>query len=163
MRARSWRVGALCLTAVWGAVACSRGVRVESAASASVVTPADSRALPPGVEIELALDEPIGTRSSHVEDEFNATVQHAVLTQDGQVAVPAGAKVVGHVSALHRGGVGRPPVIRLEFDRLAFGGRSYAFEARIARTDAPAARGSHATLSAGTRMFVRTTQSVALR
>jgi hypothetical protein len=200
--------------ATFGALGCSRAVNVESeSAGAVAVTPVNSRTLPAGVDIEVALDQPIGTKHSSVGQEFRATVLNSVHAQNGRVAVPAGAKAYGHVTGLHGGSVDRPAAIRLAFDRLVFDGRSYPFEASVTSTQLQTARepgvrgrdvgigaaaggvlgaiigegdigkilggavlgagagtvvslgrqGTEPTLPAGTRLNVRTTQTVALR
>jgi hypothetical protein len=55
-----------------------------------------------------------------------------VTAQNGEVVVPAGAKIEGRVTALEASRrAGEPAVIRLDFDRLTFGGRSHDFDAAI--------------------------------
>jgi hypothetical protein len=143
MQYRSWRLSTLCVAAVCGALACARGVQVESTAAPSLgVTPVNSRTLPAGVDMQLALDQPIGTSHSSVGQEFGATVIDAVQAQDGRIVVPAGAKVYGHVTGLHAGSIDKPAAIKLDFERLAFGGESHPFQASITATNLSKARES---------------------
>lgn len=100
------------------------------------VVPTDANAIPAGTRLEVTLDQSLGTRTSSVDDEFSATVRAPVVAQNGQVVVPAGAKVTGRVTGLQKSErAGQAAAIRLDFQRLTFGGRSYPFEARIVATD----------------------------
>ena len=136
MQNQTWRIGALCAAVACGTIACARAVRVESESSGAIaVTPANTRMLPAGVDMLLGLDQAVGTKNSRVGQEFSATLQDDVRAQNGRVVVPEGAKVYGHVTAIHEGKIDKPAAIRLDFDRLAFNGRSYPFEASIVATD----------------------------
>ncbi|MFN2567499.1 MAG: hypothetical protein ABR499_21095 [Gemmatimonadaceae bacterium] len=221
MKKRRWtQVGILAL-GVATALGCTRAATVQSESAGTLepvmstgVTPVNARTLPAGVDLELTLDQAIGTKNSRVGQEFSATVRNTVHAQNGRVVVPAGAKVYGRVTGLDDSDhPGEAAAIRLDFDRLVFNGRSYPFEARITATQlersqdrnvsgrdvaigaaAGAALGAiigegdlkkilggaaigaaagtvialgagdtEATLPAGARMNVRTTQTVALR
>jgi hypothetical protein len=221
MKYRMWKEVAILAIGATTALGCSRVATVESQSAGAVepvmstgVTPVNARTLPSGVDLELTLDQSIGTKHSRVGQEFSATVRNTVHAQNGRVVVPAGAKVYGRVTGLDDSDhPGEAAAIRLDFDRLAFNGRSYPFEARITATQletsrdrnvsgrdvavgaaAGAALGAiigegdlkkilggaaigaaagtvialgvgdtEATLPAGARMNVRTTQTVALR
>jgi hypothetical protein len=98
--------------------------------------PLNSRALPTGTDLYVQLDNRVGTRESRVGDMFSATVRHTVYAQNGARVVPAGAKVYGRVANLDDSDYpGEAVKIRLDFNRLAFGGRSYPLDAVIAQTD----------------------------
>jgi hypothetical protein len=131
------QVATLSLLAL-SAIGCARTVRVESESPGMlepVMMPVNSRALPTGTDLYVALDNRIG-RETRVGDMFSATVRHAVYAQNGARVVPAGAKVYGRVAALDEPSfAGGPTAIRLDFNRLVFGGRSYLFDAQIASTD----------------------------
>jgi hypothetical protein len=221
MHYRIWnRLGTVIVIA--GAViGCARTATVQSEVAGGVepvmstgVTPVNARTLPSGVDLELSLDQAIGTKQSRVGQEFTATVRNTVHAQNGRVVVPAGAKVHGRVTGLDDSDhPGEAAAIRLDFERLVFNGRSYPFEARITATQLETSRDrnvsgrdvavgaaagavlgaivgegdlqkilggaaigaaagtvialgvgdTEATLPAGARMNVRTTQSVALR
>jgi hypothetical protein len=132
------QVGALSLLAL-AALGCARTVRVESEAGgalAPVVMPVSSRVLPTGTDLYIQLDNRIDTRSSRVGDMFSATVRHPVYALNGARVVPAGAKVYGRVAALDDSDYpGEEVRIRLDFNRLVFGGRSYPFDAVISQTN----------------------------
>lgn len=132
------RVGALSLLAL-SMLGCARTVRVESEAGgalAPVVMPANSRVLPTGTDLYVQLDNRIDTRSSRVGDMFTATLRHPVYAVNGARVVPVGAKVYGRVAALDDSDYpGEEVRIRLDFNRLVFGGRSYPFDAVISQTN----------------------------
>ena len=221
MKCHMWRrVGPLAVGAI-SLIGCARAATVESESAGTLepsmstgVTPVNARNLPAGVDLELTLDQAIGTKNSRVGQEFTATVRNAVYAQNGRVVVPSGAKVHGRVTGLDDSDhPGEAAAIRLDFDRLTFNGRSYPFEARITATNLETTRDrnvsardvgvgaaagavlgaiigegdvgkilggaaigaaagtvialgvgdTEASLPAGSRMNVRTTQSVALR
>jgi hypothetical protein len=117
--------------------ACSRPVRVESAGNVSPsVVPVDASGFPSGTTFDVRLDQQLGTKQSHVGDQFSATVANAIVASNGATVVPAGSKVYGHVTALQESkNVGETAAIRLDFDSLVVSGRSYPFNAQITRTD----------------------------
>jgi len=129
------------LTALSAAVvltACSATQRrtvVESpgdVATTSPVRPADARTLPAGAHLVATLDQTLGTKVSRAGDTFTATVTEALVAQNGAVAVPAGAKIEGRVTALDDSdNATEPALIRLAFDRLRFGGRTYPLSGTI--------------------------------
>jgi hypothetical protein len=132
------QVGALSLLALV-ALGCARTVRVESESGGTLVPvtmPVSSRFLPTGTDLYVQLDNRLGTRESRVGDMFSATVRHPVYAQNGARVVPGGAKVYGRVAALDDSDYpGEEVKIRLDFNRLAFGGRSYPFDAVISQTN----------------------------
>jgi hypothetical protein len=132
------QVGALSLLAL-AALGCARTVRVESESAGAVVPvvmPASSRFLPTGTDLYVQLDNRLDTRKGRVGDMFTATVRHPVYAQNGARVVPAGAKVYGRVAELDDSDYpGEEVKIRLDFNRLAFGGRSYPLDAVITQTN----------------------------
>jgi hypothetical protein len=220
MQHRIWKQVGVLVVAAGTVLGCTRAATVGTEAGTvepvtSVgVTPVNAATLPAGVDLELTLDQAIGTKNNRVGQEFSATVRNTVHAQNGRVVVPSGAKVYGRVTGLDDSDhPGEAAAIRLDFDRLAFNGRSYPFEARITATqletsrdrnvsgrdvavgaaagaalgaiigegDLKTSRGgaaigaaagtvialgvgeTEASLPAGARMNVRTTQTVALR
>lgn len=118
--------------------ACANNARVESSAGdvAISATPATASSLPPGTQLDVTLDNAIGTKVSHLGDAFTATVQNAVVAQNGQTAVPAGAKIYGTVTGLQdRSNPTETAVIKLDFSRLEMYGRSHPFQAKITATN----------------------------
>lgn len=132
------KVGALALVAL-SAVGCARTVRVESESAGyiePVRMPTSSRALPTGTDLYVQLDERVGTRESRVGDTFSATVRNTVYARNGARVVPAGAKVYGRIATLDDSDYpGEEVRIRLDFNRLVFGGRSYPFDAVITQSN----------------------------
>jgi hypothetical protein len=133
------KVGALALLTLSTLGCAQRTVRVESVSSGSlapVVMPVNSRMLPTGSDIYVQLDHRIDTRSGRTGDMFSATVRHPVYAMNGARVIPAGAKVYGRVLDLDDSDYpGEEVKIRLDFNRLVFGGRSYPFDAVISQTN----------------------------
>lgn len=131
------RIAAISAAALALGACGSRTTTVESAGtvSPSVSMPADNRVLPAGVTLEARLDQTLGTEQSKEGDAFTATVATALYARDGSVVVPAGAKIEGRVTALDDSdNATEPALIKLDFDRISFGGRTYPFEASIERS-----------------------------
>ena len=115
----------------------SRETTIESAGgvSPSVSAPADNSSIPAGTTLQAQLDQTLGTGSSKEGDAFTATVTNAVYATNGSVVIPSGAKIEGRVTALDDSdNATEPALIKLDFDRISFGGRSYPFEASIERS-----------------------------
>ena len=148
MQCRMWKQLGILAVVTSATLGCARTATVESEAGGTLepvmstgVTPVNARTLPSGVDLELTLDQAIGTKHSRVGQEFSATVRNTVHAQNGRVVVPAGAKVYGRVTGLDDSDhPGEAAAIRLDFERLSFNGRSYPFEARITATNLETAR-----------------------
>jgi tRNA A-37 threonylcarbamoyl transferase component Bud32 len=77
--------------------------------------------VPPGTEIHLALDAPVGSASSHAGDSFTARITDPVVAGD-RVAIPAGSSVHGRVSEAipaKKGFGDKAGSLSLSFDRVA--------------------------------------------
>jgi len=86
--------------------------------------------------LEVRLDQEIGTKSSKVGDTFAATVNPAVIAQNGITAVPAGSKVYGKITGLDNSDrVGDAAAIRVDFERIDIGGSSHPFYAKVNATN----------------------------
>jgi hypothetical protein len=131
------RIGVAVVTSIVLA-ACARSPRVETANGevATPVTPANARTLPAGAMMDLALDQQLGTRTSHTGDQFSATVATAVIAQNGRTAIPSGARVWGHVSGVTAANnATETAALVLDFDSLTFGARTYPYKANIVATN----------------------------
>jgi hypothetical protein len=131
------RIGLAVVTS-FALAACASSPRVGTANGeiATPVTPANARTLPAGAMMDLTLDQQLGTRTSHVGDQFSASVTNAVIAQNGRTTIPAGARVWGHVSGVTpASNATETAALVLDFDSLAFGGRSYPFAANITATN----------------------------
>ena len=115
---------------------CARATRIESGGEVDLGTvPVDARALPSGTLIDARLNDQIGTKTSRVGDAFAATVEHAVVAQDGATVVPAGAIVQGHVTGLQSSThAGQTAAIKIDFDHLRMHGQSYPLYAKVTAT-----------------------------
>jgi hypothetical protein len=118
-------------------VGCARQTRVESAGDVELsATPVDAYTLPGGTTVEVRLDQEIGTKVSKVGDSFTATVENAVVAQNGATVVPAGSKVHGKVTGVDNSDrVGDAAVIKIDFERLTLNGRDYPFNAKVTATN----------------------------
>jgi hypothetical protein len=120
------------------AAACSRQAVVTSSGGEVVsVTPANGNILPAGSVFTASLNQSLGTRSNRVGDRFSATVTNSLVAQNGEVVVPNGARVYGHITGLESRTVNHPALIRLAFDSLTMNGRRYFYDASV-MTTAPA-------------------------
>jgi hypothetical protein len=99
-------------------------------------TPVDARTLPSGSTVEVRLDQEIGTKVSKVGDSFTATVENAVVAQNGVTVVPAGSKVHGKVTGVDNSDrVGDAAVIKIDFERLTVNGQDHPFNAKVTATN----------------------------
>ena len=77
--------------------------------------------VPPGTEIAVTLDTPLGSASSQAGQEFTATVSEAIVV-GGQVALPAGSRLHGRVveaTPAKRGLANKAGSLGLAFDRVS--------------------------------------------
>jgi hypothetical protein len=87
--------------------------------------------VPDGTEIRVRLEEGLSSRTARVEDRVQATVSSSVR-QDGRVAIPAGAEVVGFVQDVQP--ARRPSQggkLELSFESMTVDGRRVPIEARL--------------------------------
>lgn len=98
--------------------------------------PADASALPAGTIFEVELEQTIDTDRNRVGDRFVATVKEDLIAQNGAVVIPKGARVHGVITGLDDSDdIGDEALVRLNFERISFGGNSYPFTADIVDTD----------------------------
>ena len=130
-------LGALVLASAV-AIACARQATVTSSGGEVVtVTPARGNILPMGSTLVVSLNQALGTRSNNVGDNFSATVTQGLTAQNGEVVVPTGSVVYGHVTGLESATINRPALIRLAFDSITLNSRRFPYEASVVTT-APA-------------------------
>ena len=88
--------------------------------------------VPSGTPLEVELRETLSTRETREGAVFSATLEQPVLTASAGVVLPRGAIVTGRVTGLDRSDrIGDQAAIRLDFDRIAFHGRSYPLSAVV--------------------------------
>lgn len=91
---------------------------------------------PMGTSMTLRLNETLSTESNNVGDSFTATLQHDITDASGNVVVPAGATVRGRLTQVEKSGhVGATGIIKLAFEAVSFGGRSYPMDATVVRAN----------------------------
>jgi hypothetical protein len=127
----------LAVAAALASIGCARQATVESADTpAPAARPATAGELPVGTTLHARLDDSLGTDRNKAGDRFTATVTTAVTADNGATVVPAGATIHGTVTGLDASDrVGENAYIRLDFDRLSFGGRDYDFSADVVATN----------------------------
>jgi hypothetical protein len=115
--------------------ACARqAVVTSSGGDVASVTPANGNTIPTGSVFTASLNQSLGTSSSHVGDTFSATVNDQLVASNGDVVVPNGALVYGHVTGVESRTVSHPALIRLAFDSLTMHGRRYFYDASVVTT-----------------------------
>jgi hypothetical protein len=93
--------------------------------------------LPVGAELMVRTNSKLSGKD-HVGEEFSAKVTENLVAENGQVAVPEGAEVYGHITGIRESSNSdQPSVIKINFDRLVFDGRSRAFDASVTKVEAP--------------------------
>ena len=92
----------------------------------------DPDILPQGAVLRVRLEEGIDIETAREGDEFVATVIDEVRSSTGEVVVPAEALISGRVTAVGAADVaGEAAVIKLGFEALHIGARSYPLRAQI--------------------------------
>lgn len=89
-----------------------------------------------GTHMALTLNETLSTETNRVGDSFTATLQSAVLDGAGNVLIPAGATVRGRLTEVNKSGhVGETGILKLAFEAVSFGGRSYPMAGTVVRAN----------------------------
>jgi hypothetical protein len=102
--------------------------------------PADARAIPARTQLDVRLDQELGTTVSRVGDTFTATVEEPLIAANRQTVVPAGAVITGMVTGVGPAAEGREvAAIRLNFLRINVEGVSHPVSADIVGTQVPGA------------------------
>ena len=130
------RIGSFVVT-LFAAAACAHPqAQTANGEISTPASPANARSLPTGTPMDVTLDQQLGTTTSHVGDAFSATVVNPLIAQNGRTAVPAGAKVWGHVTAVTPAtNATQTAALVLAFDSLTFNRRSFPFSANITDTN----------------------------
>jgi hypothetical protein len=117
--------------------------------SASVASAAPDLRVPTGTTIPVRFQTGHSSASSHPEERVVATVRQNVLVR-GQVAIPAGSELRGHVVSVQRPGrVRGQGYIAVDFDKLTVRGRTYDIALRQLAVLAPRGRGRDAKVIGG--------------
>lgn len=92
-----------------------------------------SRTVDVGTELDVRLQTPLGSKTSKVEDRFEATTL-VDLTKDNEVLIPAGSLVRGFVSAVDDAGrLDRKGRMSLTFEQIRIDGRNHPFRATVTK------------------------------
>jgi hypothetical protein len=92
--------------------------------------------VPVGTNMSLTLNETLSTERNRVGDSFTATLQSAVRDGRGNVLIPAGATVRGRLTQVDKSGrVGETGILKLAFEAVSFGGRSYAMDGTVVKAN----------------------------
>jgi len=92
--------------------------------------------VPTGTSLSLTLNETLTTERNKVGDGFTATLASAILDDDGSVLVPAGATVRGRLTQVDKSGrVGETGIIKVAFEAISFGGKSYPIDATVVKAN----------------------------
>jgi hypothetical protein len=92
--------------------------------------------VPMGTNMALTLNETLSTESNRVGDSFTATLQSPVRDGSGNVLIPAGATVRGRLTGVNKSGhVGETGILKLAFEAVSFGGRSYPMDGTVVRAN----------------------------
>jgi hypothetical protein len=100
---------------------------------------ADRRMVAAGSTMDLALEAKLTTESSKVGDEVHATISQDVLGDGGQVLLPAGTRLSGHVMESQAStGPDSPAVLRLAFESVTVDGEQRPLKASVVEMDVQA-------------------------
>jgi len=102
-----------------------------------------------GTSLEVVLQQTLSTKTAQAEDRVLAELAEDVVV-DGDVLLPAGAEVRGHVvSAVRSGRVKGRAHLVVAFDEVRFDGRSYAIAATGFDVTAGSSKGKDAKIAGG--------------
>lgn len=89
--------------------------------------------LPAGTVLSTTLDQEIDIQDAREGDRVSATVSEPVY-EEGQLAIPAGARITGSVTAVQRAGETSETdvdVVKLDFTEIRYSGQDYPLEATV--------------------------------
>jgi hypothetical protein len=111
----------------------------QAASSAASRQPQGRNGAQAGSRLLVQLDQPIGLDESHVGERLSGHLVQRVVDAHGQVLIPAGAPLFGHVADIRTGsGIGQPASISIAFDEIDVRGQRLPIDARVVGAD-PAA------------------------
>jgi hypothetical protein len=90
--------------------------------------------IPVATEFDVRLQNPLGSKTSQVEDRFEATTMVDLRDERGRVMVPAGSLMRGVVSSVNRATrTDRKGSLTVAFDRITVDGRSYPMRGTVSQ------------------------------
>jgi hypothetical protein len=88
--------------------------------------------IPVGTEFDVRLQNPLSSKTSQVEDRFEATTMVDLLDERGRVLVPSGSVMRGVVSSVNKATrTDRKGSLTVAFDRVTINGRSHPIRATV--------------------------------
>ncbi len=89
-----------------------------------------------GTNVALRLEEELSTERNQIGDAFTATVTEPVYGTNGEIVIPAGARIRGRVTQVQKSGrAGETAVLGLGFETVTFGGESYPLDATVVQAN----------------------------
>lgn len=103
-------------------------------AEGGVVRTQNPNEIPVSTEFDVRLQTPLSSRTSQVEDRFEATTMVDLRDERGRILVPAGSLMRGIVSSVHPATrMERKGAMTVAFDRVTINGRSYPIRATVSQ------------------------------
>jgi hypothetical protein len=99
--------------------------------------PADASHIPSGTHLSVTLEEELNTTETRVGDSFIVVVNESLVASNGQVVVPAGARIQGMVTGVAQPGGRDPAALRLNFLRINVNDAWHPLTAEIVGTHIP--------------------------
>ena len=88
--------------------------------------------IPVGTEFDVRLQNPLSSKTSQVEDRFEATTMVDLVDERGRVLVPSGSVMRGIVSSVNKATrTDRKGSLTVAFDRVTINGRSHTMRATV--------------------------------
>jgi hypothetical protein len=88
--------------------------------------------IPVGTEFDVRLQNPLSSKTSQVEDRFEATTMVDLVDERGRVLVPSGSVMRGIVSSVNKATrTDRKGTLTVAFDRVTINGRSHTMRATV--------------------------------
>jgi hypothetical protein len=96
--------------------------------------PQNPNEIPVATEFDVRLQNPLSSKTSQVEDRFEATTMVDLRDDRGRMMVPAGSLMRGVVSSVNRATrTDRKGSLTVAFDRVTINGRSYPIRATVSQ------------------------------
>ncbi len=97
-----------------------------------------------GTRLVVTLNQDLSTKTNQVGDVWSGTVQQPI-TDGRRVIIPAGARVIGEVTAVQQSkGSGQAAILKLSVDELSLDGQTYAMAGSIVEAN-PTTKGRRST------------------
>lgn len=96
---------------------------------------ASSDSIPEGTDLRVSLNQKLDTENTRKGDAFTATLLNPLMSETGEIVVPAEATVAGLVTGVAPStSANEQAAIRLDIQEIRFDGRAYPMSADITQT-----------------------------